>query len=215
MKIGIIGSGIVGQVLAKAFTSEGHRVTVGTRNSAKEELVQFKAANPTIELADFAGTAAFGELLVLATGGAVTLEAIELAGLHNFSHKVVIDATNPIAKEPPVNGVLKFFTDYNSTLLEIIQNFIPDAKLVKAFNSVGNGVMYKPVFKEGRPTMFIAGNNAAAKETVTTILTSFGWETADMGNAIAARAIEPLCILWCINGFTKNEWGHAFKLLHP
>ncbi|MFZ8439413.1 hypothetical protein ACO1M2_13740, partial [Staphylococcus aureus] len=77
----------------------------------------------------------------------------------------------------------------------------------------GNAFMYKPNFSEGTPSMFIAGNSEEAKATVTTILTHFGWETEDMGKAEAARAIEPLCILWCLPGFTKNQWHHAFKLL--
>jgi predicted dinucleotide-binding enzyme len=213
MKIGIIGSGIVGQVLAKAFAIEGHQVTLGTRNVSKEEIINFKKANPVIAIGSFADTAKYGELLVLATGGSVTENAIQLAGIENFSGKVVIDATNPIAAAPPVNGVLPFFTGPNESLMEKIQIVLPEAKLVKAFNSVGNAVMYKPNFNGGIPTMFIAGNDDAAKKMVTDILTSFGWETEDMGKAEAARAIEPLCILWCIPGFIKNQWAHAFKLL--
>ena len=213
MKIGIIGSGQVGQVLAKALTSEGHDVMLGTRNTSKEEVVKFKNENAAISIGSFEDTAKFGELLVLATGGSVTEEAIVLAGLNNFSNKVVIDATNPIAKEAPVNGVLKFFTDYNSSLMEKLQQLIPEAKLVKAFNSVGNAVMYKPKFEAGIPTMFICGNDEEAKKTVAGILISFGWETEDMGKVEAARAIEPLCILWCIPGMLSNQWTHAFKLL--
>lgn len=213
MKIGIIGSGIVGQVLAKAFNSEGHAVQLGTRNTSKEEVVKFKTENPDVAIGTFAETAMNAELIVLATNGAAALDAIALAGKENFENKIVIDTTNPIAAEPPVNGVLKFFTDYNSSLSEKIQAFIPDAKIVKAFNSVGNAFMYKPKFPGGTPTMFIAGNDAAAKKIVTDILTSFDWETEDMGAIEAARAIEPLCILWCLPGFTKNQWTHAFKLL--
>ncbi len=213
MKIGIIGSGIVGQVLAKAFNSEGHTVQLGTRNTSKEEAVKFKTENPTITVGTFAETASAAELIVLATGGSVIFDAIALAGKENFKNKVVIDATNPIAAEPPVNGVLKFFTDYNQSLGEKIQSAIPDAKVVKAFNCVGNAFMYKPKFPGGTPTMFIAGNDAEAKKTVTAILTSFDWETEDMGAIEAARAIEPLCILWCLPGLNKNEWTHAFKLL--
>lgn len=213
MKIGIIGSGIVGQVLAKAFASEGHQVTLGTRNTLKEEVIKFKMVNPTINIGSFAETAQFGEVLVLATSGSVTENAIRLAGIDYFSEKVVIDATNPIAAAPPVNGVLQFFTGPNESLMERIQQLIPEAKVVKAFNSVGNAFMYKPNFPGGTPTMFIAGNDDAAKKNVTDILTSFGWETEDMGKAEAARAIEPLCILWCIPGMLRNQWTHAFKLL--
>ncbi|MEO7922730.1 MAG: NAD(P)-binding domain-containing protein [Chitinophagaceae bacterium] len=213
MKVGIIGSGIVGQVLAKGFQTEGHAVKLGTRDVSKKELVLFKEENPAISLGSFAETAAFGELLVLATGGAVTADVIRLAGEENFSGKTVIDATNPIAPAPPENGVLKFFTSLDESLMEQLQKQLPEAKLVKAFNSVGNPFMYKPRFSGGIPTMFICGNDEDAKKTVTDILTSFDWETADMGGVEAARAIEPLCILWCIPGIRNNSWTHAFKLL--
>ncbi len=213
MKIGILGSGIVGRVLATAFLKEGHPVTLGTRTVTKEEVVNWKAENPTGDVATFAETAENAELIVLATGGVVTLDAIELAGIDHFSGKTVIDATNPIAKEPPVNGVLKFFTSPNESLLETIQAKIPQAHVVKAFSCVGNAFMYKPDFNGVKPTMFICGNDDAAKKTVTGILDSFGWEVADMGKQESARAIEPLCMLWCIPGITQNQWSHAFKLL--
>jgi predicted dinucleotide-binding enzyme len=213
MKIGIIGTGAVGQTLSKAFTNEGHEVMLGTRDPSKEEILKFKSENPQIKIGTFAETASFGELIVLAVGGAVSEDAISISGKNNFSNKIVIDVTNPIASAPPVNGVLKFFTSLDESLMEKIQAIIPDAKVVKAFNSVGSVSMYKPNFKEGKPTMFICGNDDTAKNTVTGILTSFGWETADMGKAEAARAIEPLCILWCIPGFIHNQWTHAFKLL--
>ena len=213
MKIGIIGSGIVGQVLADAFKSEGHQVVLGTRDPSKKALGDFKSNHPSIHVATFEETAEGAELIVLATAGNVTEEAIRMAGLHNFKDKVVIDATNPLDSQPPVNGVLKFFTDMNSSLMERVQQLIPEAKLVKAFNSVGNALMYKPKLIDGTPTMFICGNDEQAKITVTDILTSFGWETEDMGKAESARAIEPLCILWCIPGFLRNSWSHAFKLL--
>lgn len=212
MKVGIIGSGIVGQVLANAFLSEGHKVVLGTRNPDKKELGDFKSDHPSIAVATFEQTAAGAELIVLATAGTAVEEAVRMAGLHNFNDKVVIDTTNPLEHQPPVNGVLKFFTDINSSLMERIQQLIPEAKLVKAFNSVGNALMYKPVLS-AIPTMFICGNDEKAKTTVTKILDSFGWETEDMGQVEAARAIEPLCILWCIPGFLYNRWSHAFKLL--
>lgn len=213
MKAGIIGSGQVGQVLAKAFLNEGYEVMLGTRNIAKPELEKFKTENASIAIGNFDQAAQFGEIIVLATGGLVTEEAIKLAGVSNFSGKIVIDTTNPIAKEPPVNGVLKYFTSLNDSLMERIQQWLPDAKLVKAFNSVGNGLMYRPGFKGGPPTMFICGNDEEAKKKVTAILRSFGWEAEDMGKVEAARAIEPLCMLWCIPSFLHGQRGHAFKLL--
>ncbi len=213
MKIGIIGSGIVGRVLGNAFLAEGHEVMLGTRNTAKEDVVKFQKDNPKATTGSFEAAAKFGEIIVLATGGMVTESAIQLAGTDNFSGKVVIDATNPISAEAPVNGVLQFFTGNNESLMERIQKLIPEAHVVKAFSCVGNALMYKPILKGGTPSMFICGNNLSAKETVAKILDSFGWETEDMGAIEAARAIEPLCILWCIPGFIKNEWMHAFKLL--
>ncbi|MBC7829916.1 MAG: NAD(P)-binding domain-containing protein [Chitinophagaceae bacterium] len=213
MKIGIIGSGIVGQVLANAFKSEGHEVVLGTRNPDKKELGDFKSDHPSIPVYTFEKTAATAELIVLATAGSGAEEAIRIAGLHNFVDKIVIDTTNPIHHHPPVNGVLQYFTDINNSLMERIQQLLPEAKLVKAFNSVGNAVMYRPSLIEGTPTMFICGNDDEAKKTVTGILTSFGWETEDMGMVESARAIEPLCMLWCIPGFLRNSWSHAFRFL--
>lgn len=213
LKAGIIGSGIVGRVLGSAFLTEGHKVMLGTRDTGKPEVVKWKEENTGAETGTFAEAAAFGDVLVLAISGAAVKEVIELAGKKNFSGKVVIDATNPISSEAPVNGVLKYFTTMEESLMEQIQQQIPEAKLVKAFNCVGNAFMYKPQFEEGVPSMFICGNDDEAKKTVEAILERFGWETEDMGKIEASRAIEPLCMLWCIPGFLKNNWRHAFKLL--
>lgn len=213
MKAGILGSGIVGRVLASAFLKEGHEVMLGTRDITKEEVVKWKAENTGAQTGSFTETAAFADVIVLATGGSVIKNAIELAGPANFSGKVVIDATNPIAPAAPDNGVLKFFTSLDHSLMEQIQAQLPAAHVVKAFSCVGNAFMYKPDFGGITPTMFICGNDDGAKKTVTEILTSFGWETEDMGKMEAARAIEPLCMLWCIPGITKGQWSHAFKLL--
>ena len=190
MKTGILGSGIVGRVLGSAFIAEGHEIMLGTRNVEKDEVVKWLAENPGAKAGSFEDTAAFGEMIVLATSGDITAQVIKTAGIQNFSSKVIIDAANPIDHtRPPVNGVLPYFTTTNESLMEQLQNILPEAKLVKAFNSVGNGFMYKPDFGGQKPTMFICGNDEDAKKTVTTILDTFGWETADMGKAESARAI--------------------------
>jgi predicted dinucleotide-binding enzyme len=211
MKVGIIGSGGVAQALGDGFVKHGHEVMLGTREPDK--LADWVARNPAAQTGTVASTAEFGELVVLAVKGTAAAEALRAAGSRNLSDKPIIDATNPIADVPPVNGVLKFFTNFDESLMEQLQREFPAAHFVKAFNSVGSGLMVNPRLEGGRPTMFICGNDDVAKKTVNTILDQFGWEAADMGKAEAARAIEPLCILWCIPGFLRNEWTHAFKLL--
>lgn len=213
MKIGILGSGIVGRVLATAFLQEKYEVMIGSRNPEKEEILKWKAENKLGQTGSFASTAAFGDVIVLATKGDGTIHAIENAGKENFSGKIIIDATNPIKNTPPVNGLISFFTGPDESFMEKLQKMLPEAKFVKAFNSVGSALMYKPDFRGLLPTMFICGNDDNAKTTVTAILQKFGWETEDLGSVEAARAIEPLCILWCIPGFLRNDWTHAFKLL--
>ena len=214
MKIGILGSGIVGRVLGSAFIAEGYEVMLGTRNVQKEDVVQWLSQNATAKAGSFKETAIFGDIIVLAMSGDVAEQVIKTSGIENFKDKIVIDATNPIDHtRPPVNGVLPYFTTMDESLMERLQKLLPAAKLVKAFNSVGNHFIYKPGFNGQLPTMFICGNDEDAKQTVSKILDSFGWETADMGMVEAARAIEPLCMLWCISGILRNEWTHAFKLI--
>jgi predicted dinucleotide-binding enzyme len=161
----------------------------------------------------FEQAAKWGDIAVLAVKGAAAESAVDLCGPANLAGKTVIDATNPIADEPPVHGVLRFFTSLDESLMERLQRRAPRAHFVKAFSSVGNAFMVDPDFGGIKPTMFICGNDQAAKKKVTAILDEFGWETEDMGRVESARAIEPLCILWCIPGFARNEWTHAFKLL--
>ena len=211
MKIGVLGSGVVAQTLAAGFLKHGHETMVGTRDTSK--LVEWGGAHRQARLGSFAETAAFGEALVLAVKGTVAAEALRAAGSANLAGKLVMDACNPIVDAPPENGVLKLFTTYDESLMEALQREFLQAHFVKAFNSVGAARMVNPEYKGGRPTMFICGNDAGAKATTAKILDEFGWETADMGTVEAARAIEPLCMLWCIPGFLRNEWTHAFKLL--
>ncbi|SMC20781.1 hypothetical protein SAMN02745857_01045 [Andreprevotia lacus DSM 23236] len=213
MKVGVLGSGDVATILAAGFHRHGHEVRLGTRDPAR--LAGWVAEHPGSSVGDFADAATFGEVVVLAVKGSVALDALALAGASNLAGKTVIDVTNPISDAPPVNGVLRFYTDLNRSQLEILQHAFPEANFVKAFNSVGGPVMVNPQFAEGLPTMFICGNDGHAKQTVSGLLTQFGWDAQDLGHVEAARAIEPLCMLWCIPGFLDGQWNHAFKLVRP
>lgn len=210
-KIGILGSGTVAKTLATGYIKHGYDVMLGTRDTTK--LSDWQSKNPKGKTGSFADAAAFGEIIVLAVKGTVAKNAMEMAGTSNINGKTVIDTTNPISEAPPQNGVLNFFTDLNSSLMEQLQSAFPSANFVKAYNSVGNAFMVDPDFGGIKPTMFICGNNEEAKKQVADLLSKTGWETEDMGKTEAARAIEPLCILWCIPGFLRNQWSHAFKLL--
>jgi predicted dinucleotide-binding enzyme len=210
-KVGILGSGDVGKTLAKGFLKHGYQVAIGTDHA--EKLAEFKRENPQIETVTFEQAAQSGDIVVLCVKATVAEKIIEKVKRH-LSGKTVIDTTNPIADAPPENGVLKFFTSLEESLMERLQKIAPDAQFVKAFNSIGSGLMINPDFRDNtKPTMFICGNNDDAKKKVYEILEKFGFEIEDMGKAESARAIEPLCMLWCIPGFLRNEWTHAFKLL--
>jgi hypothetical protein len=211
-KAGILGSGIVAQVLGKGFLSLGYSVMLGTRDTGK--LQDWRAeAGEGAQIGSFSEAAAFGDILILAVKGAAAMDVLQLAGADAIAGKLIIDTTNPIGGAP-VDGVLPVFTAPDESLMERLQSAFPRARFVKAFNSVGNTQMVHPKYAEGKPTMFICGNDEAARQEVTALLNALDWDVADMGKAIAARAIEPLCQLWCILGFLNNEWTHAFKLLH-
>jgi len=212
MKIAIIGSGVVAQTLGGGFIKHGHDVALGTRDPAK--LGDWASKHPGAHILGFAEAAAFGDVVALAVGGAVALDALKLVGAEAIAGKTVIDACNPIGGGPPVNGVLSYFTTLTDSLMERLQKAYPSAHFVKAFNSVGAAQMVNPQFFGGKPTMFICGNNEASKRATSILLDQFGWETEDMGSVEAARAIEPLCMLWCIPGVGRGDWSpHAFKLL--
>ena len=209
-KIGIIGSGQVAQVLASGFAKYGHTVMIGSRDVSK--LNEWKSKSGTdVRTGSVADTASFGEVIVLAVKGSAAEKVVQGAA-GALANKVILDTTNPIADVPPENGVLKYFTDMNESLMEKLQKIVPSARFVKTFSSVGNSLMVNPKM-DNKPSMFICGNDDEAKKVVKGFLDQFGWETEDMGKVQAARAIEPLCMLWCIPGFIRNEWNHAFKIL--
>ena len=209
-KIAILGSGVVGDALANGFLSRGHAVMRGSREPDK--LAAWKsAAKGEASVGSFADAAKFGEVIVLCVKGSAAEKLVgELAPA--LAGKLVLDTTNPIGDAPPQNGVLNYFTPQNESLMERLQKKVPDAKFVKAFNSVGSTFMVDPKF-ESKPTMFICGNDDAAKAQATEIMSAFGWDTADMGKVESARPIESLCMLWCAPGIGRGDWAHAFKYL--
>jgi predicted dinucleotide-binding enzyme len=210
-RIGVIGSATVGQTLAAGLKSHGYDVRIASRTP--EKLAAF-AQQSGIQAGTFADVAAWAEAAVLAVKGGAAEQAVRDANPANLRGKAVIDTTNPIADAPPEDGVLKFFTSPNDSLMERLQAAFPDVRFVKAFNSVGSALMVNPSFGGARPTMFYCGNDADAKALVAKIIDQLGWDGADMGTARAARALEPLCQLWCIPGFRDNAWtNHAFRLM--
>jgi hypothetical protein len=212
-KIAIIGSGQVGRTLASGFLKYNFPTMIGSRSKEKQKELK-ETIGGSINVGNFKDAADFGEIVVLAVKGLAAKEALEGIDQKHLKNKIVIDTTNPIGEASPENGVLSFFTDQNNSLMEQLQDANPDAKFVKAFSCIGSGLMVNPHFPKGeKPGMFICGNNLEAKKEVAKILDLFGFEIEDMGGAEAARAIEPLCMLWCIPGFKDNSWTHAFRLL--
>ncbi len=212
-RIGVLGSGEVGQRLAEGFRSRGHEVMIGSRDPGKAELREWLSGDGAgIEAGTFAQTAAHGELLALAVLGNAAEQAIADAGPDNFSGKVVIDAMNPLDFSggfPP-----KLSIAGEDSLGERIQRALPHAKVVKAFNTIGNPYFVDPRFSEGQPTMLIAGDDEGAKRTVTDVLSDFGWsDTVDIGGIEGSRELEAICIAWVKVGGARGAWDHGFKLL--
>jgi len=212
-RVGVLGSGIVGKVLAAGFASRGHDVMIGSRDPHKAELQEWLAQDGSEAAAGtFAETATHGELLVLAVLGDAAEQAIARAGTDNFAGKVLIDATNPLdfsAGFPP-----KLSISGADSLGERIQRTLPDARVVKAFNTIGNTYMVDPHFSDGLPTMLIVGNDDAAKGTVADVLADFGWpEPVDIGGIEGSRELEAICIAWVKIGGARGAWDHGFKLL--
>jgi 8-hydroxy-5-deazaflavin:NADPH oxidoreductase len=211
--IAVFGSGPVGGVLSNAFLSRGYPVMRATRDPAKLQPWKSEATGDA-SVGTYAEAAAWADIVVFAVKGMIAEEVLEQAGPANLAGKLVIDTTNPMGTEPPDHGVLRYFTNANESLMERLQKKVPAARFVKAFNAIGNAYMVDPDKKfDDPPSMFICGNDAAAKQETIELLTKLGWECVDMGGVEGARPIESLCILWCIPGFTRGEWAHGFKLV--
>jgi predicted dinucleotide-binding enzyme len=209
MKIGVQGSGDVGKVLAAGFKAKGHDVVIGTRDAAK---LKDYSADKGVAVKDFAGTAAHGELIVLAVSGAAVEAVIQAAGgAAAFAGKTLIDPTNPLDFS---TGAPQLFVGTTDSLGERIQRWLPQAKVVKAFNTMGNGRMIDPQLKAGIPTHFIAGDDEAAKAKVGALLKEAGWaDVQDLGPISASRWLEALCMAWVMVMAKNQSYGHAFALL--
>ncbi len=211
MKIGIIGSGVVGQQLGLGFIRLGHEVRIGTRETSKLSDWQ-KEAGEKGTAGSFSETAKFGEIIVLATSWEGTDSAIALAGKENLSNKILIDVTNPLDFSGGVPPKLKSAPGGSGG--EKIQETLPGAKVVKAFNTISAYIMCNPKREEGMPDLFIAGNDEDAKNKVSSFAKDWGWNSIiDMGDISKAFLLEAFAQLWIEYGFKYNNWTHAFKLL--
>jgi len=201
MRIGILGSGVVGQALSRGYARHGHEARIGTRKSDVEGL---PVGSPTEVVAD-------ADLVVLAVKGEAAVELVSgLAG--ELDGKVVVDTTNPLDFSSGGPGLFVGTTD---SLGEQVQRAVPGARVVKAYNTVGNAHMVDPQLPGGPPTMFIAGDDDAAKATVTELLRATGWDVADLGGIQASRWLEAMCMAWVVYGAKNGTWDHAFRLLRP
>jgi predicted dinucleotide-binding enzyme len=211
MKVGVLGSGDVGRVLAAGFAGLGHEVRIGSREP--EKLKDWAAsAGGRVSTGTFEEAAQFGDLIILATLGVATTNAIKLAGVQNFEKKVVIDTTNPLDFSQGMPPRLSI--GHDDSLGEQIQRMLPEARVVKAFNTVGNPHMVHPKFPGGPPDMFLCGNDAEAKKLVTQVCEAFGWGVIDIGGIEGSRHLEPMCLVWVLHGVLSGGWNHAFKMLH-
>ena len=212
MQVGILGTGDVGRALGRGFITIGHQVKLGSRSAANDKALAWaKDTGSNASTGTFADAASFGELIVLATLGLANESALKSAGPEKLHGKVVIDATNPLdfsAGMPP-----KLAVSGNDSAGERVQRLLPDAHVVKAFNTVGNPFMFRPDFPGGPPDMFIAGNSDDAKQKVSGILRDFGWGVVDVGGIDSSRYLEAMCMVWVLSAIRTNNWNQAFKLL--
>jgi hypothetical protein len=198
-------------VLGKGFADLGHEVRLGTRDPNQDKVRAWVAeAGPKAGAGTLAETAAFGNIVVLATLWTGTESALQLAGADALRGKVVLDATNPLdfSSMPP-----KLLIGHTDSAGEQVQRWLPGSRVVKAFNMVGNAHMVKPSFPGGPPDMFVCGNDAAAKTEATGLLRELGWPVIDLGGIEASRYLEPMAMVWILHAIRSQNSNHAFKLL--
>lgn len=212
LKVAVLGTGEVGKTLSQGLLGLGHQVMMGARDTNNPKASAWaKGAGERASHGSFHDAAAWADMVVLATLGTASEEAVRLAGITNLSRKVLMDVTNPLIYEPGKLPTLSI--GHNDSLGEHLQRLAPECHVVKAFNTVGHAHMINPKFKEGRPDMFICGNDEAAKRSVTELIAMWGWGVVDLGDITSSRYLEPMCLAWVIYGIKTNTWNHAFKLL--
>jgi hypothetical protein len=208
MKIGVLGTGSVGTTLATKFASLGHEVKMGARDAKNEKAAAWAgSAGAKASHGTFADAAAFGEIVFNCTAGASSLDALSAAGAENLRGKILVDVANPLDFSRGMPPFL--FTGSNDSLGERIQKAFPDARVVKALNTVNANVMVDPGRVPGVSDAFVCGNDADAKAEMTRILKEWlGWPVVvDLGDITAARGTESYLLLWL------RLWG-AFQTPH-
>ena len=212
MKVGILGTGDVGKAIGKGFVTLGHEVKMGSRQAGNlKALAWAKELGPKASAATFEEAATFGEIVVLATLGVANESALRAAGLETLRGKIVIDTTNPLdfsRGAPP-----RLAVSGEDSAGERVQRLLDGVMVVKAFNTVGNPLMFRPSLPGGPPDMFICGDSDEAKARVTAILKDFGWGVVDTGGIESSRYLEAMCMVWVLAGMKRGSWTHAFKLL--
>jgi 8-hydroxy-5-deazaflavin:NADPH oxidoreductase len=195
MKIGVLGTGMVGTTLAGKLVSLGNEVKMGARDAGNPKAKAWASgAGKGASSGSFADAARFGDVVFNCTLGAAALDALRAAGKDNLKGKVLVDVSNPLEF---VDGAPRLTTPPGQSLGEQIQAEFPEAKVVKALNTVNANVMVAPERVGGESDLFIAGNDAGAKEKVTALLRDFGWKRIhDLGGIAAARGTEAYLLFW-------------------
>jgi predicted dinucleotide-binding enzyme len=211
MKISVLGTGDVGRTLSEKLMDNGHEVMIGTRdvdetlsrNSGKNGNPPFSEwldSHKKARLGSFQDSAAFGEIVVNATNGANSLNALDLAGEETLAGKILIDVSNPLDFSKGMPPSLLEGLNNTNSLGEEIQKEFPDAKVVKTFNTMWCGLMVNPgMIGDGKHVNYISGNDAEAKDKVKELLKEMGWKEEniiDLGDISAARATESVLLLW-------------------
>jgi 8-hydroxy-5-deazaflavin:NADPH oxidoreductase len=211
MKVAILGTGQVAIDLAQGFSSRGHSIVFGTRDVQGEKAVKAVSAVAGSSAALYAEAAKQADMAVLATSWSGTQNAAQLAGDANLADKLLIDVTNPLDFS---TGKPQLALGFPNSAGATVQDWLPQAKVVKAFNIISSSRMVDPTFADGQADMFIAGNDAVAKQQTTAILQAFGWRSAiDMGDISKSYLLEALAMTWIDYGVSRNHWSHGFSLL--